>query len=206
MAPSSPSTFCSLPREIRDQILTAVLESELSPPTYSADYLQDRMHVQEIKAADREYGEENVHYHTRPVLISGSSLLLTNHQVCAETRNVIYRLEDSQMLRYKLDCIIESEKAMYPTWLKVPALSRWIGTIDVDFRIVGVRDEHRTNFFPGDGGPEQASWDSLALLNRFMERGPDFISPGKGGRKKIQVGTVAITVVPLRNRRRDLSQ
>ena len=186
-------TILELPREIRDLIYMAVFNSELSPPASPAECRHDRNQISSEYGPSEYFGEHCNHYPMEPVSISCSGLLLTCRQVRAEVLDVIARLKVQNQLQYKIDCIIEDEKFFCPTWLSVPVVSFDIDTVEVNFRIFGQRNG-RCGFTPGDGGPSFLIWSLFALLNRFLERGPNFLSPFKS-RQKINVKLITLNIV-----------
>jgi hypothetical protein len=183
-----------LPREIRDLIYRAVLDSELSTPSSPAELRHNRKQMPSQYGSSEYFSEHCNQYPLQPVSISISSLLLTNRQIHREILDAIARLKAQKQLRYKIDCMIEDEKRIYPTWLSVLVVSFHIDVVEVDFRIFGQRDDNRSGFAPGNGGPGPLVWSLFALPDRFLERGPNFLSSCKT-RQKIEVKLITLNVV-----------
>jgi len=79
-----------------------------------------------------------------------------------------------------LDCIIENEYVLYPTWLHVPAVSAKIDVVETRIRAFGDwTDRCQSGWRVGYGGYYHVIWSLLELLQRFLVRGPDFLSQPK---------------------------
>lgn len=185
--------FLDLSRELRDIIYTAVLGSELSPPSSPAES-GDRKRTSGRGGLDEEAFEYCNMYSLQPVPVSSSALLRTNRQIHTELAEIISRVKKSKTLRYKLDCLMLDERLIYPTWLSVPALSSSVASVEVDFRLFGDCNGKRSGWAGGDGAPSVIIWSLFALLKRFLLRGPDFLSPPKPGRK-IKIGVLVLNVI-----------
>lgn len=177
-----PTTFLDLPWEVRLMIYTAVLESELPPPSCPSESRETR-----LEWSSGNLWEFHGKYPLRLGPVACSGLLFTSHEIHAEMFDAINRFKGRGQLRYKLDLMIKEKCQVYYNWLSIPILAPRVDIIDVDVR----------NF----GSPRWGSkfWDEppllasilLALLRRFLEAGPVFMDPSKP-KRDIKVGTIAL--------------
>ena len=186
------SNFLVLSRELRDLIYIFVLSTANNPPPSSPADSGER------QLSDEETFQGSKIYFPYPVHISSTALLLTNHQIHAEFAACIARLKKSGRLRYKLDCMLYEEESIYPTWLSVPVLSERIDVLEVDFRLFGAPDGDAhgyMGYWKGDLiAPGPVVWSLLALLERFLKQGPDFLSCDRDERK-IRLDTLVLNVL-----------
>lgn len=153
-----------LPREIRDQIYSEVVDTPaLAPPicpTESDDCIEE----------DQGWGCG--YYQKSFPQISCLSLLRCNRHIRTEVSELIARKNNKKntALRYKLDLMIW-DCDLQPTWLSLPAPLKYVKTVEVDVR------------FFRYGGPQWADHPTvlsqylLQLLRRFLINGPVFIRP-----------------------------
>ena len=151
-----------LPREIRDQIYSDVLDTpSLAPPicpTEADDCIEE------------DQGWACGYYQKTFSPISCLSILLCNRLIGAEMSELIARKNNNKKtaLRYKLDLMIW-DCDLQPTWLSLPVPLKYVKTVEVDIR------------FFRYGGPQWASHPTvlsqylLQLLRRFLTNGPVFI-------------------------------
>ena len=100
-------------------------------------------------------------------------LLLTNKQLHAETSSTLSRLF-GQNAAYEIHVGIVKERYLAPTWISVPKLSETVDHVRAVIQTRGVLDAHKgTDFWKrGCGGPGRYVFAFLALLTRFLHRGP----------------------------------
>jgi hypothetical protein len=155
-------SLLSLPQEVRDQILDLVLIAQSPPPRGPCDK-QERQ-----PTCDFRY-----HVSLEAYKPNATGLLLTNHQLSAETKQNIQRKKD---LAFRLDVMVVQERELWPTWTSIPCSNlNLVDTVKVTFRIFG--PPHHLNhefslFRPGDGGPPVIAWQFNDLLKRFVCVGP----------------------------------
>lgn len=156
-----------LPREIRDQIYSDVLDTAaLAPPICPTEI---------DNCIEEDQGWGCGYYQKSLPPISCLSLLLCNRLISAEVIELITRKNNSEKtaLRYKLDLMIW-DCDLQPTWLSLPVPLKYVKVVDVDIR------------FFRFGGPQWAdhppvlSQYLLQLLRRFLTNGPVFIWPRSG--------------------------
>lgn len=137
-------------------------------------------------------GEENIRY---PLLIpqpSGNALLRASRQLRAELLNKISRTR----IRYKIHLAFRNDTdVVYPSWISVPAFSNRVDVLDVEVRFRPHKTSSLCSANGDDDGRELGDplLGSLALLERFLERGVDFLSRKRG--KKITVGLLAVQIM-----------
>ncbi|PVH89960.1 hypothetical protein DL98DRAFT_508184 [Cadophora sp. DSE1049] len=200
--------FLRLSREIRDLIYVAVLEAADEEPAssgacgprldlgYQGHRGSDWRDPCQYKQPPLDYGtlSEWNRYSEAPVQINSRSLLYLNHQIHSETKDAIARMMASNGLKYLLDCIIENEWVLYPTWLSVPVVSSRVDIVETQIRACGDwLEDKKSGWRSGCGGYHHIIWSLLELLQRFLVRGPDFLSqPKQGG---IKIGTLVLNIL-----------
>ena len=174
------SQFLLLPREIRDKILAFAITDPKSPPAT----LHDDPSRSQPKT--RWNGEPHVKHllSAESYKPSSTALLLTNHQLHAETKDFLRRTP----LRYALDVMVANELWLLPTWTCIPSLSSQIDIIEATFRVVTPNIRRSVNiksgFRRGDGDPGRMSWALYHLLTRFFELGPAGPNTTRKGKEK----------------------
>lgn len=186
------ASFLTLPRELRDLVYLAVLSSPDPAPKSPQEASRDREQIS--ASAETSFFESCTDYPSKVIPASSSGLILTCRQVHEETQAAIATLKAKDELWYHLDCMIQDERRLYPTWLLIPAVTSDIDLATVDFRLFGDRGGDRSAFADTGSGPSLMVWSLLSLLYRFLDCGPDFLSKSKIGRKVI-VGVLVLNVV-----------
>lgn len=161
-----------LPREIRDQIYSDVLDTAaLAPPICPTEI---------DNCIEEDQGWGCGYYQKTLPPISCLSLLLCNRLISAEVTELITRKNSSEKtaLRYKLDLMIW-DCDLQPTWLLLPVPLKYVKVVDVNIRFFRFRgpqwaDHNEIN------GPPVLSQYLLQLLRRFLTNGPVFIWPRSG--------------------------
>ena len=99
----------------------------------------------------------------------------------------------------------EDKELLYPTWISVPAFADRIDVLDVEIRI---RRKKTASLFSttssivsqSDEGRRDGDlyFASLVLLQRFLERGPSFLSKriAPQTHTSLTIGTIVLHVVP----------
>jgi hypothetical protein len=185
-------TLLTIPREIRDQIYDWALSDTLAS-SQSRDLQRERRHITHFPfVPDTLLGEDSVQYPVHTTLPPGHGLLHTARQIRHEFLDSIKRLG---AIRYKVDLVDRKDRGVLaPTWISVPCLPCFADRIDVlevHWRVrhgktssvatsVGESDYYVCNAFNG----------SLALLQRFVERGVYLLSKKK--RRKVHIGLLEI--------------
>lgn len=170
--PTSQHNLLTLPREVRDQIYLAVLQTPSPPPPSpkdagprSAGYCLELPHHGcnfYPPAADPHYASE--------------TLLLCNHQTNAEIRELLARHE-TRGLDFRLDVMTQGYN-FWPTWTLLPGPVTHIRNLEVDVRIF---DVHLGNFEP-----------LLHLFGGFFHHGPQlFCSKGDPVDRRVRVDTIS---------------
>ncbi|KAH7343004.1 hypothetical protein BKA65DRAFT_302956 [Rhexocercosporidium sp. MPI-PUGE-AT-0058] len=205
---SSIPPFLRLSREIRDLIYLTVLESTDDAPStpascgprldlgYQGHKGSDWADPCTYKQPPLDFGTLSQwnRYSETPVYVNSRSLLLVNRQIHAEMKEAISCFKVPHGLKYILDCIIENEFLVYPTWLYVPAVSSRVDIVETQIRACGDwLEKKRSGWRAGCGGFSHLIWDLLELLQRFLVRGPDFLSqPKEGG---VKVGVLVLNIL-----------
>ena len=131
-------SLLTLPREVRDIILRFVLfsESQPAPDTYDDASVPARTPILDVHYLSW-LKSRGVLYQPETVKPAATPLLLTSHQLCAETRKA---LAIWRGYGYTLDVMLVHERELWPTWTSIPAFARRIDALDVTFRVVGGHD------------------------------------------------------------------
>lgn len=170
----------ALSRELRDLIYFFVLKAPDDPPPSSP-----------ANSGERQQAEDGPHhackiYYQRRMHVSSAALLLTSRQIHAEFAASVARWKKSGPLRYKLDCMLYEEEAIYPTWLSVPVISERIDLLEVELRLFGDPEVNEAGFMnawdrkKAHNDQSPIFWGLCALLQRFTMCGPEFLSCEKG--------------------------
>lgn len=169
MATQNPAAchLLHMPREIRDQIYSEVLDTPpLAAPNCPTE-LDD--------CIEEDQGWGCGYYQKKMPPISCLSLLLCNRLISAEVIELITHKNNNEKtaLRYKLDLMIW-DCDIQPTWLSLPVPLKYVKVADVGIR------------FFRFGGPQWAGHPAVLpqylfqLLRRFLTNGPLFIWPHSG--------------------------
>lgn len=154
-----------LPREIRDQIYSDVVDTPALAPPICPTKLGESIEVDHTWCSG--------YYQKKFPPISCLSLLLCNRLIAAEVGELVARKNNNKKtaLRYKLDLMIW-DCDYETTWLSLPVPLKYVKTVEVDVR------------FFRYGGPQWAEDSTtmlmqnlLQLLDRFLTNGPVFIRP-----------------------------
>lgn len=157
-----------------------------------------------LSASGEEYfdGEESVRYPSAKPLPPVESLLCTNHQLRAEMQQTVRK----NPVHYKMRLAFREDKELlYPTWISMPAFTDRIDTLDVEIRI---RRKRTASIFSTTSSIASTANDSLCegdvwfgglvLLQRFLERGPSFLSRKKDIKAytPITIACMTLQIVP----------
>jgi hypothetical protein len=186
-------SLLSIPRELRDLIYLHVLVSELPPPS-SPWAARRRQGLSRKQAEDETYDERGNFYPLRPIFSTAYGLLLVCRQFHTEVQGIIALLEANTPLRYKIDCMLDYDFYIYPTWLSVPYLSSHVDTVDVDMRVFGASFDEDPERRLCSGTLGSLSHQLWKMLDRFLVRGPDPWAPKTGSKLKVRV--INVNMVP----------
>ncbi|KAF2025504.1 hypothetical protein EK21DRAFT_93191 [Setomelanomma holmii] len=205
-------TLTTIPRELRDNILGYVIQSDTDPRPDIHSTFDDLIQGREI-LKEPKLGSwcTTVLYHPETPIANTYGALLTNRQLRSETLENIQRLNANEC---NLDVIIVEEILPLPTWTRVVAPSTRLDKVNVTFRISGRwhsdKERHTEDgvsvdgpytkygyykgFKIGDGAGPAMSWQVYSILERFIKIG--YIGKcGDGfGRRCTTVKTININV------------
>jgi hypothetical protein len=179
----------TIPREIRDQIYDWTLSDTLAS-SRSRDLQRQRTRVKYSHSDPETYfGEETVQYPVHTSLPPANGLLHTSRKIRHEFLDSIKRLSS---IRYKVDLVDRKDTGILaPTWISVPFFTDRIDVLEVHWR---VRSGKTSSTVTSAGDSERFIYNgfsgSLALLQRFVERGVYLLSKKK--RSKIHIGVLEI--------------
>lgn len=176
-------SFLELPLEIREYIYAYTVTSPLrppeSPPSATSDENRTRRHRKANRSTDIQLEESANRYLIHPPHPTGLSLLLCNRQVHNEVSTTISRLARNKRIHYELDCDMVNQSQIYPTWTLLPIYLHHVPLIYANFRLTGVC-RRGSRWISYQGEPCVMAMSIMALLTRFIERGPHFLAPKKG--------------------------
>lgn len=142
-------SLLTLPRELRDEILTYVLLSSVPCPRTLHDLSRTHntlIHDNTYFASHKYLWFANFTSTLTPVSNS-LALLLTNHQIYAETNNALVCLRRSDELSYRMDIEYVQEGALFLHWISVPQITAHpLNHLKVDFHTVGVLEKHQFTY------------------------------------------------------------
>jgi hypothetical protein len=185
-------TLLTMPREIRDQIYDWTLSDTLAS-SRSRDLQRERKRVTHFPFdPETLFGEDTVQYPVHTSLPPAHGLPHTTRQIRHEFLDSIKRLGS---LRYKVDLVDRKDRGVLaPTWISVPCLPCFTDRIDVlevNWRLrLGKTSSVVTSVGESDYYLCNAINGSLALLQRFVERGVYLLSKKK--RRKVHIGLLEI--------------
>lgn len=168
------ANLLTLPRELRDDILTLVLYSPCPTPKTPADVeSQDRFTLSKIGRAIYYLKDASNNRPTAP------ALLLTSKQTHTETKEILDRFGNT----LELDVKFVRESYIAPTWISIPMLPKNVDRVRATFQSTGLykhryqlQEEpyrmHRNIWSGGDGRPPNFAWMFYDLLNNFFTFGP----------------------------------
>jgi len=184
----------TIPRELRDRIYDWTLSDTLA--SFQSRVLQRERKTIEYSESDPEtlFGDNNVQFPTQTSLPPAHGLLHTTRQIRHEFLDSIRRLG---AVRYEVDLVDRKDRGILaPTWISVPCLPCFTDRIDV-LSVNWRARSSRTSSIATSVGDSQyyvcnAFNGSLALLQRFIERGVYLLSKKK--RAKLHIGLLEIHV------------
>jgi hypothetical protein len=153
-------SFLNLPREILNQIYFFVIHLEREAP--------QSLRGESISTRYRAMGDQHpyrkiTYYEDGPFPSPYISLSCTNRQVRREVREVVTAVQNKVNLVYRVDLIVE-RWCIYLTWLSIPAPTRQLAALRVDFR----RASEKKFGWGGAGGPGPMIQLLGGLLSRFI--------------------------------------
>lgn len=175
-------SLLSIPREIRDEILSWVPLLPSPPPDPALCQKEDRTTLPGSYSGGWQ-ATDRVWFERMPIRNPVLSVLLVNRQVHDEMKGVLATMParpdySMDVMFFKEDC------TLWPTWTSIPILSQDIGTLHVKFRILHApehlvtpnkrRYEIGTECYYryGDGSPPPVYWIFYHPLGGLLKHGP----------------------------------
>jgi hypothetical protein len=197
------SAYHSLPFELRENVYKHVLIAPLAvaiPPDVDAtdELLIDR---EDYSSSSQERHVQYIKYLIKPPPSACVALLLLNHQTHEEVKSVLRRMEGE--IDYDIDIVVADQAVLFPTWTRLPVLSRRIRSVKATFRIAGDfhlnENRYRGNpyrgFRAGDGAPPAIVWAFYNILHRFLVCGPVGRDNSNGKDRKIILDQLEMEVL-----------
>jgi hypothetical protein len=172
------ASLMTIPRELRDMILSLALHARKQPPSTIAEIEQQDGDFTTIS----DWSNEAVYSSNNPADYQSSALplLLTSKQINAETLEAVGRAS----VQFELDVKFLKEHFLVPTWVSIPILSPKVHHLRATFQSVGtyerrikplsLKGRYREHdiWRTGCGGPCGYVWAFYSLLTRFLKFGP----------------------------------
>ena len=183
---TTQSHLLSIPREIRDEIYLALLQSPSEPPP-CPEYAGPR-----FAGFGSEPERGNGVFYPTDVYprYACQSLQACNHQMNTEVREALAHHDTSgRGLDFKLDLMIQN-RHIWPTWTLFPGPITHIRNLEVEMRIF---DGCQAVQFGGDGGPGAIFRPLFHLLSGLFHHGPQFVYMGPFERR-LHVDTMVFKI------------
>lgn len=163
---TSTPTLLTLPRELRDKLLSLLIACHTDAPK-EADDPENREVLNDIDVSDWHYGHAmHVKRLNRVDLIP---TLLVNRQLKAETEAAIELFPND----YALHAMLVNDRQLWPTWTRIPKLVSNVDNLHFSVKSVGPGPDGRRSIWAGGcGGPPIILWFFYGLLERFLKVGP----------------------------------
>ncbi|KAF2447881.1 hypothetical protein P171DRAFT_429480 [Karstenula rhodostoma CBS 690.94] len=165
----SRDRLLSIPRELRDEIITLVLTHHHPSPQTTAEV--------EAQARKNLWGD-SVYYLADPgsYTANAPALLLVNKQLRSETRSALERLDLAHEIEFKF----VNEQYLAPTWTLIPTPTKHYKRVHASFQSMGawhhpaLPSKFTGNpWKTGDGGPPTYVWIFYHTLGHFLTYGVD---------------------------------
>ncbi|KAK2742880.1 hypothetical protein FQN55_007664 [Onygenales sp. PD_40] len=171
------TNFFTLPLELRHMIYDLMIYEETPPP-------QPPSHVEHpgiwgpfgypvgVSRGMNAYFQtsfenECVFWPNEPPQIPSASLLLASRQIRAEVLALLSR----RKLLYKGTIHLQSEMFFRPGWTSIPAVARYVDTVEISLHITGAR-LFRSGFWSNGDDPSMTVRAFKYLLHDLLEYGP----------------------------------
>ncbi|KAJ4296812.1 hypothetical protein N0V90_006860 [Kalmusia sp. IMI 367209] len=175
LAASAQSALFKIPREVRDEILSFVLLSRYPVPQTPEEIEEQE---RQVPVALREHYREGLYYICDETAYTSNalSLLLTNKQLHAETRDALERLD----IPFELDIKFVNDRYLAPTWTSIPTKTQHFKHLRTVFQSIGEwqKPPQESKFSmidiwsTGCGGPPGYVWIFYDTLVHFLKYGP----------------------------------
>ncbi|KAL8898486.1 MAG: hypothetical protein Q9207_006669 [Kuettlingeria erythrocarpa] len=181
--------FLDLIRELRDNVYEKVLLSSRPPPSSPECEGGWKTPGNTVRSSF----EDHNHYSANDGQSIGAPLLLICQQISKEVREALARLTKLNCSPFRLDLMLLDERELYITWLAFPLSTNHIPRLDVDFRLFGDVEGKETTMDYANGRNPVLAWGLLTLMQRFLQRGPDFLAPRFQG-LDVWIGELSVNV------------
>ena len=189
-------TLLDLPPPIRARIFERALQASLEP-AQSIQELHEGDAARKIQRINRhghdpaEIAIERCIRYPFSVHLPFEGLLRSSAWVRHEIKDVM-KVFKTRRIAYNLDLVVENEVTILPAWLKCPVRSMEISRLDIDVRLLGSAEDAAALMTLA--GLQQHARDRcrtlafaiVALIARFIERGPRFEHLRQAGEIKVQ--------------------
>lgn len=157
------ATLMSLPRELRDVIITLAIQTPLPPPLLplSPDRTPMPDDVDEHVLLPPEHSTHSTAY----------ALLLVNKELHYQTSTLLERLKDT--LEYTIDVMFVNEERLAVTWLCAPPPgTKLIPSLRLNLRACGTsRDKRTVSGFADRGWGSPLGWALQGFIRYFITHG-----------------------------------
>ncbi|KAL8997493.1 MAG: hypothetical protein Q9169_003273 [Polycauliona sp. 2 TL-2023] len=182
-------SLLTLPREIRDEIYTVLLDTPKSPPASPAETgLRYQEAVDEIVFRHRCIFYPPLAAYKRPTSALSQCNRQTRHEIADFTTSTYFSRGETCELDVKLKSCM-----LWPTWTKLIHSPTKMEHLKVDLRLFDIT---RSNgLFWGSGGPGLTFVVLFRLLNRLLHHGPRFLYDN-GDNQNVEIHTLTLNILP----------
>ncbi|KAL8848851.1 MAG: hypothetical protein Q9221_006147 [Calogaya cf. arnoldii] len=179
----------TIPREVRDEIYSLLLDSSDDPPLSPNEA---GLRYEEV-THDRPLRNRRVYY-PPPTTCKGptSALSQCNRQLRHEIVDFITKTHLTKGGTCELDVMVKG-CMLWPTWTKLLHSVVRMEHLEVNLRLFNFRDGG--GVFWGDGGPGSIFVVLFRLLNRLLHHGPRFLY-SDGDNQSLELQTLTLNVLP----------
>ena len=161
-----------LPREIRDDIFSIILDESLERPLPTVDHVKRS----NTRRDPNDSSARKVRYpSTAPPTSTISTLPLVNRQLYHESRDALEHHAKCGGSELVLDLLVGENKWLFPTWIQVLPYTPVLKKLRVKLR--PFVDPINLDI----GNPFVASWHFGDLINVILKNGPDWVGASHAG-------------------------
>ncbi|KAJ4354645.1 uncharacterized protein N0V89_006382 [Didymosphaeria variabile] len=178
---NSRTTLLSIPRELRDEIITLILTSRRPSLQTAAEFeTQNRMPLGSDTSGFSD--DSGLYLEERSAYTSNAGgLLLASKQLRSETQDALERLD----LAHELEVKLVNERFLAPTWSLIPTQTRHFKRVRAVVQSIGAwqkpaspsKFKMRDPWASGCGGPLAYVWQFYSTLRHFLTYGVDVPRP-----------------------------
>ncbi|KAL8756567.1 MAG: hypothetical protein Q9199_002848 [Rusavskia elegans] len=182
-------SLLTLPREVRDEIYTLLLDSSNVPPSSPGE-----RGLRYKEAVEDGVFNNRIIFYPPPTIWKGptSALLQCNRQLRHEIVDFTVKTYQNKGGKCELDVMLKG-CMLWPTWTKLVHSVAKMEHLEVKLRLFDVK--RGRGLFWGDGGPGLTFVVFFRLLNRLVHHGPRFLY-NEQENQSLKIQTLTLNVLP----------